>query len=89
MLDCLGTFGQVEGVKVLNFLKGVPRVIYLATVENCYWDSRVLINISGDSGNRSDNFYSRDNLAKDYMFTIKMRSGLECYEELRGVSVST
>jgi hypothetical protein len=89
MLDCLRTFGQVEGVKVLYFLKGVPRVINLATVENCYWDSRVLINVSGDAGDRSDNFYSRNNLAKDYMFTIKMRSGLECYEELRGVSVST
>jgi hypothetical protein len=89
MLDCLGTLGQVEGVKVLYFLKGVAGVIYLATVENCHWDSRVLINISGDAGNRSDYLNSRNNLAKDYMFTIKMRSWLECYEELRGVSVST
>jgi hypothetical protein len=67
----------------------VTGVIYLATVENCYWDSRVLINVSRDAGDRSDYLYSRDNLAKDYMFTIKMRSRLECYEELRGVSVST
>lgn len=58
LLDGFRTLGEVERVKVFHFFKGVARIVDLATIENCHRDSRVLINVSGDTGDSSHNFYS-------------------------------
>lgn len=88
-MDGFGAFGEVEGgVEVFEVLEGVPGIVQLAAVENSDWDAGVLVNISRDTSDGTNNLNSRDYLAKYDMFAIEMRSWLKCNEELRRVGVS-